>query len=108
MNNPTTLSWTGANEREDGTPYLPAERKGYNVFIYPAGQSPAEVIFTAISDKYDFSMPVSDLGNPLSEGDYEMVITDVDIDGRESLYSQPITFSIVVTNPKPPTGLSAS
>jgi len=108
MNNPTTLSWTGASEREDGTPYPAVERKGYNVYIYPAGQTPGDVIFTAISDQYDFSMPISDLGNPLTIGDYEMVITDVDTDGRESTYSQPITFSIVVANPKPPTGLSAS
>jgi len=108
MNNPNQFSWVGASEREDGTPYLPADRRGYNVFIYPAGGSPAEVTFTAVSEANDFSMPVSDLGNPLAEGEYEMVITDVDTDGRESMFSAPITFLIVVAAPKPPTGLVAS
>lgn len=107
MNNPTTLSWTGSNEREDGTPYLATDRRGYNVFIYPAGQAPAEITFIAVSEVYEFSMPVADLGAPLAEGDYEMVITDVDTDGRESTFSVPLLFSIVVASPKPPTGLVA-
>ena len=53
-------------------------------------------------------MPIGDLGDPLAEGDYSMVVTDVDIDGSESGYSTPIDFSIVVALPKPPTGLVAS
>ena len=106
MNNPNTFSWTGSNEREDGTPYLPEERRGFNVYIYQG--SPGEVTFTAISQAYDFSMPISDLGDPLAEGDYSMVGTDVDTDGKESGFSAPIEFSIVVAIPKPPTGLIAS
>ena len=45
MNNPNTFSWIGSNEREDGTPYLPEERRGFNVYIYQG--SPGEVTFTA-------------------------------------------------------------
>jgi len=108
MNNPNQFSWMGATEREDGTLYNPEERRGYNVYIFLVGFSPTEVTFTATSQVNDFSMPISDLGNPLAEGDWEMVITDVDTDGRESAYSTPITFSIVVALPKPPTGLSVS
>ena len=109
MNNPTTFSWIGNNEREDGTPYLSTDRRGYNVYIEPVGTQPSSPIFTATAppDSYDFSMPISDLGNPLTEGDYEMFVTDVDTEGRESDYSLPLAFSIVVAHPKPPTGLSA-
>ena len=108
MNNPKEFTWVGATERTDGTPYDSTERRGYNVYIYPAGESPTEVTFAAISQENDFTMPVSDLGNPLDEGDYEMVVTELPVKGRESDYSVPITFSIVVANPKPPTGLTAS
>ena len=107
MNNPATFSWIGSNEREDGTPYLPADRRGYNVYIDLAGTPPSTPIFTATSELYDFSMPISDLGSPLSEGDYEMFVKDVDTQGRESDLSLPLAFSIVVAVPKPPTGLSA-
>lgn len=108
MNNPNTFSWTGSDQREDNTPYLPEDRRGFNVYIFTQGGAPGEVTFTAISQAYDFSMPISDLGDPLTEGDYSMVVTDVDNQGRESGFSAPVDFSIVVALPKPPTGLSAS
>ena len=108
MINPTQISWTGSNEREDGSPYTPAERRGYNVYIFPDGSSPTEITFTAISEAYDFSMPISDLGNPLDEGMWEMSITDVDKDGRESAYSAPVQFEVKTYAPKPPTQLSVS
>jgi len=107
MINPTNLSWVGSNEREDNTPYLPADRRGYNVYIEIAGSPPTAPVFTATAEAYDFSMPISDLGAPLAEGVYDMYITDVDTEGRESDYSAPLSFEIVVAVPKPPTGLSA-
>lgn len=107
MINPTDLSWTGSSEREDNTPYLPSERRGYNVYIEPTGNGPTSPMFTATAEAYTFSMPISDLGAPLAEGIYDMYITDVDTEGRESAYSLPITFEIVVAVPKPPTGLAA-
>lgn len=111
MRNPTHLSWVGATEREDGTPYGLNERRGFNVFIYPAGDSPAEVTFTATGNPLtnDYTMPIADMGAPLADGDWQLVITDVDLDGRESLYSLPIDITIdSVTAPKSPTGLLAS
>jgi len=108
MKNPTHVSWTGSNEREDGTPYLPTDRRGYNVFIFPAGGSPEDVTFTAIGEAYDFSMPIADMGDPLTDGAYQMIITDVDTDGRESGYSLPIDITIdTVALPKPVTGVLA-
>lgn len=108
MINPKTFSWTGSNEREDGRAYPPEERRGYNVYIYPPTTQPATVIFTATSQAYDFSMPISDLGNPLDPGDWEMVVTDVDTDGRESDYSAPVGFTIELLPPKKPVSLLVS
>ena len=106
----TQLQWTGANQREDGTPYLPEERQGYNVYIRPANKPfNNTVIYTAISTEYDFVFPLNLLGDPLlKDTDYIVNITDVDIDGRESALSADLVINLVTTLPKPVTGLSAS
>ena len=111
MINPKTLSWTGADQREDGTPYLPADRQGYNVAIIIAGSGTpkqSDVVYTAIDQAYDFSIPIDQLGSPLKTGSYEFYIQDEDVDGLRSAWSAPLAFEIVVANPKPPTGLAVS
>ena len=111
MANPSSISWTGSNEREDNTPYLPEERRGYHVAIVPDGAAgtPDDYIrFSAISQSYDYTMPLSELANPLTEGSYQVYLQDEDVDGRKSVWSAPIAISWVTANPKPPTGLIAS
>ena len=108
------FSWIGASEREDGSPYLPEERRGYDASIRPAadvGESPDNyLVFTSTepSPSNDYTMPYGLLGNPLTEGDWIFVVRDVDKDGRMSAWSADYEFSVVITRPKPPTGLSAS
>jgi hypothetical protein len=85
------FSWVGSNQRED-----------------EGAEKPAEPTFIAISSEYDFSMPLSDLGNPLKDGNYTAIITDVDKDGRESGDSAPLNFTMSTESPKPPTGLKGS
>jgi len=106
----TQLSWTGSDQREDNTPYLPAERRGYNVYIRPASDPfDNTVIFTAIDQAYDFVMPLTLLANPLlKDVDYIANVTDVDIDGRESAISADLAFRVDTALPKPVTGLVAS
>lgn len=110
MANINTLSWVGSNEREDNTPYLPADRHGYNVAIQNAAdvQDPdANIVFTAISQEYDFSVPIADLGAPLTEGTWNFYVQDEDKEGRRSDWSPALAVVWVIAAPKPPTGLVA-
>lgn len=111
MTNVTLFSWVGSSEREDGTPYLDSERHGYNVAIMPRGEAPTDenIIYTAIATEDDFSIQLDQLGNPMTEGDWDFYVQDEDSDGRRSIWSPtPAQFTWVTANPKPPTGLSAS
>jgi len=112
MINPKVINWIGSSEREDNTPYLVTDRRGYNVVLQVAG-TPAPAydavpLYTAISGAYDFSLDMTLLGEYPAEGDYEFYVQDEDVDGRKSVWSAPYAFSVVVANPKPVTGFSAS
>lgn len=112
MANPTEVSWQGATEREDNTPYTPDMRHGYNVTIVPEGDAPGAVVFTSIGGEAgnanNYSMPLADLGNPLTEGNWWIYVQDEDTDGRQSAWSQPALISWVIAAPKPPIGLVVS
>ena len=112
MSNPKQFSWTGATMREDGTPYLPSDRKGYNASIRPANYPDAlpeeYIIFSPISETQEFVLPVSELANPPTDGDWLLSVQEVDKDNRQSAWSDDLPFTWVTANPKPPTGLLAS
>jgi len=108
MINPKQFKWTGATERTDGTPYLPTDRKGYDVSIRQAGESrTANIVLGVISQTQDFVMPIVDLANPPAEGDWLLAVREVDSGGRVSAWSDDLPFSVVVAVPKSPTGLAA-
>ncbi|PCI07592.1 MAG: hypothetical protein COB77_04250 [Gammaproteobacteria bacterium] len=110
MSNPTQFKWTGATEREDGSAYLPTDRKGYNASLRPADEA-AElpdnyIVFSPISQTQDFVFPVADLANPPSEGDWLITVQEVDNEGRVSVWTEDVAFTWVTASPKSPTGLS--
>lgn len=95
------LMWTAPMFREDDTPLDPStEIGGYNIY------------YGTTQGDYQFNMNVA--GNTLYKDlDFSVlplplyaVITTVDNDGRESLYSKEVVFTKKVYAPKPPTGLS--
>lgn len=101
-NNPLMqLLWTAPMFREDDTPLDPNTEIGaYNIY------------YGAVSGDYRNSMNVA--GNTLykdldfTQLDLPMyaVMTTVDNDGRESVYSDEVGFERLIYPPKPPTGLT--
>jgi len=84
------ISWVAPSEREDSTPISPAEIAGYRIY-YGAAQGDYQYQIE-INDAYDNDVDSNDLG--LSTGTYYAVITTVDVDGRESAFSEEVTLSI--------------
>lgn len=82
------LSWVAPVEREDGTPISMAEIAGYRVYYGTTqGDYAAHV---EIADSTSMQVTLSDL----TTGTYYIVVTVVDMDGRESGYSQEVIQSI--------------
>lgn len=82
--------FTPPTEREDNTPLTAAEIGAYRLYIDGVDTQqipPTENTFTV----------------ELSPGTYDINLTTVDTDGRESVFSETITQTIL-SKPKPPTG----
>ena len=77
-----TLSWVAPAEREDGTPISMAELAGYRVYY---GTSAGNYT-TQVDINNGSTMNVTLSG--LATGTYYIVVTAIDVDGRESVYSQ--------------------
>ena len=77
-----TLSWVAPVEREDGTPISMAELAGYRVYY---GTSAGNYT-TQVDINNGSTMNVTLSG--LTTGTYYIVVTAIDVDGRESVYSQ--------------------
>lgn len=96
------LMWTAPMFREDDTPFDASTEVGsYNIY------------YGTESGQYNNTMEVA--GNTLYQDiDFDViqlpfyaVMTTVDNDGRESVYSDEVAFVAKVYAPKPPTGLTA-
>ena len=82
--------FTPPTEREDNTPLTAAEIGAYRLYIDGVETQqipPTENTFTI----------------ELSPGTYDINLTTVDTDGRESVFSETIT-QVILASPKPPTG----
>ena len=80
-----TLSWVAPSEREDGSPLSMAEIAGYRVYY---GRSQGNYTHTIdVNNASTMEITLSDL----AAGNYYMVVTTVDVDGRESLNSDETT-----------------
>ena len=80
-----SVSWTAPTTRSDGSPISPSEIDGYRVYYGPtAGNYPDSVL---ISDGSVTSAVINDVPG----GDYQVVMTTIDADGRESAQSAGIS-----------------
>jgi len=94
------FSWVAPSEREDNTPLSLSEIGGYNIYcgtevgVYP--------IMIPIGDPTATSATLENSELPL--GTNYCVMTTVDTEFRESLFSNVITVEMVLdkANPKPP------
>ena len=76
-----SLSWVAPSEREDNTPISLSEIAGYRIYY---GTAPGDYQYELeISDAYNDVVDIS-----LLQGTYYAVITTVDVDGRESVFSE--------------------
>ena len=82
-----SLSWTAPSEREDNTPISMSEIAGYRIYY---GTTPGDYQYEIeINDAYN---DVADIS--LLQGTYYAVITTVDVDGRESVFSEEVILNV--------------
>ncbi len=78
-----SLNWVAPSEREDNTPISLSEIAGYRIYY---GTAPGDYQYELeISDAYNDVIDIS-----LLQGTYYAVITTVDVDGRESVFSEEV------------------
>ncbi len=82
-----SLNWTAPVAREDETPISMAEIAGYRVY-YGTSQG----VYTEKLDVNDAY--IDELALEVVAGTYYLVITTVDVDGRESAYSNEIILNV--------------
>lgn len=81
-----TISWVAPSEREDGTPILLSEIAGYRIYY---GTSVGE--YSNPINILDGAATAAELDSLSLSGSYYIVITTVDLDGRESRFSQEVS-----------------
>lgn len=79
-----SLSWVAPVEREDGAPISMAEIAGYRIYYGTSKGGYKEQMH--INDSSIMHATLSGLAT----GTYYMVVTTLDVDGRESTYSQEV------------------
>lgn len=96
------LIWTAPMFREDDTPFDASTEVGsYNIYYGTTSGEYNETINVAGNTLY------KDLDFNVLALPFYAVMTTVDNDGRESVYSDEVVFTKLVYAPKPPTGLNA-
>jgi hypothetical protein len=85
---PNVLSWTAPSQREDSSPLQLSEIAGYKIY-YGTTQG----VYPNAIDITDGSAVQAEMPT-LSAGTYYVVVTTIDTNGRESLYSQEVTLVI--------------
>lgn len=99
-----TLTWTAPSEREDGTGLALSEIAGYHIYY---GTTAGDYQNTIIIDDFTATEYVFAEMPPAT---YYLVITTIDTDGRESVYSNEVI--VVIPNyfasPNPITNLLLS
>jgi hypothetical protein len=83
-----TVSWTAPVSRADGEPFSLAERGGYRIYF---GDSSGT--YTDVADVNDVTATSATVTN-VPVGTSYVVMTTLDIDGRESRYSQEVSKNV--------------
>ena len=81
-----TINWVAPSEREDGTPILLSEIAGYRIYY---GTSVGE--YSNPINILDSTATAAELDSLSLSGSYYIVITTVDLDGRESSFSKEVS-----------------
>jgi hypothetical protein len=85
---PNVVGWTAPAQREDGSLLNLSDIAGYKVY-YGAMQG----VYTDTIDITDGSAVQTEMPT-LTAGTYHVVVTTIDLDGRESQYSQEVILTI--------------
>ena len=86
--NVSNLSWVAPSEREDGTGLSPSEIAGFHIYY---GAQPGD--YSTMVEINDHTATQAVLAG-LSSGTYFVVVTVVDVDGRESSYSAEVVITV--------------
>jgi hypothetical protein len=81
------LAWTSPEFREDGTILISNEISGYRIYY---GTAPGDYQNQVDIDSGSNSAQIS----AIPSGTYYVVVTAIDMDGRESLYSREVVITI--------------
>ena len=81
------LNWTAPVAREDETPISMAEIAGYRIHYGTSQGSYTQTI--DVNDAY-----IDEIALDVSEGTYYLVITTIDVDGRESAFSEEVVLTV--------------
>jgi len=95
-----TLMWEAPLSREDDSPLSINDIDMYRIYWGATSgdyQNTIEVAGNTLYHEFDFAT------QPLP---MYLVMTTVDLDGRESVYSAEVSYTQKIYNPKPPTGLA--
>lgn len=82
-----SLNWTAPVAREDETPISMAEIAGYRIHYGTTQGRYTQII--DVNDAY-----IDELTLEVSAGIYYFVITTIDVDGRESAYSEEVVLNV--------------
>ena len=82
------LSWVAPSEREDGTGLSPSEIAGFRIYY---GASTGDYSNTFDVDDHTATQAIID---GLPSGTYFVTVTVIDVDGRESSYSDEVVVTV--------------
>ena len=98
------LTWVGTDQREDGTAFTEDQTKEYRVY-YGTVTGDYQTFVSIVRPDANTVTPLN-LTLTLPTGfTYYFVVTTVDLEGRESLYSKEVSIPLDHENPKSPTGV---
>ena len=99
-----SLTWVAPDQREDSTPFSENEIAEFRVYYGTATGDYQTVVNVGRADA-SAATPIN-LTITLPTGfTYYFVVTTVDIEGRESIYSTEVSIPLDHENPKAPTGV---
>ena len=99
-----TLTWVGTDQREDGTAFTEDQTKEYRVY-YGTVSGDYQTVVKVNRPDANAVTPLN-LTLTLPTGfTYYFVVTTVDLEGRESVYSTEVSIPLDHENPKAPTGV---
>ena len=98
------LTWVETDQREDGTVFTEDQTKEYRVY-YGTVTGDYQNSVSVIRPDANAVTPLNLTLNLPTGFTYYFVVTTVDLEGRESVYSTEVSIPLDHENPKAPTGV---